>query len=243
MRKTDATHNRGFTLIELLVVVAIISLLLAILLPSLQKAKDLARQSVCSIQLRSFGLGLAQYAAENDDSLPLSGGLPRSGAWEPWSDPKNWLLLLWPTYVPSKDNPNRNLIPSSPWLCPMDARIHGEEKVQKTSYAMNIWLTGFYNSTYGPETPYKLAEVPSLSETPAMTERDGQPWGGQPESLQWESGFFPFPHRHQDGDHFLYLDSHVSLVPNLDVPGDGWMTRVHYRYAEEYFVQDDRFWR
>ena len=57
---------RGFTLIELLVVVAIISLLVAILLPSLSKAQELARKAVCSVQLKSIGQTHNLYMNEYD---------------------------------------------------------------------------------------------------------------------------------------------------------------------------------
>jgi prepilin-type N-terminal cleavage/methylation domain-containing protein len=60
---------KAFTLIELLVVVAIISLLVSILLPSLQKAKDLARQTVCMTTLKGYHLGLFQYVQDNNEYL------------------------------------------------------------------------------------------------------------------------------------------------------------------------------
>jgi prepilin-type N-terminal cleavage/methylation domain-containing protein len=63
---TKNTHRGAFTLIELLVVIAIISLLVSILLPSLQAAKELARTSKCLSTLRSLGLGLQMYAGENN---------------------------------------------------------------------------------------------------------------------------------------------------------------------------------
>jgi prepilin-type N-terminal cleavage/methylation domain-containing protein/prepilin-type processing-associated H-X9-DG protein len=63
-------HARvGFTLIELLVVVAIILLLMAILLPSLSKAREQAKQTVCASHLSAFGKGFYFYAAENRDYL------------------------------------------------------------------------------------------------------------------------------------------------------------------------------
>lgn len=56
----------GFTLIELLVVIAIIALLLAILMPSLQRVKEMARETVCRSHLRSVGLGVLLYLQDND---------------------------------------------------------------------------------------------------------------------------------------------------------------------------------
>ena len=58
--------NRGFTLIELLVVISIIALLIAILLPSLAKAKELANRSVCSANVRSIVQSLIIYAQSNN---------------------------------------------------------------------------------------------------------------------------------------------------------------------------------
>lgn len=56
----------GFTLIELLVVIAIIALLLAILMPSLQKVKEMARETVCRSHLRSVGVAVLIYLQDND---------------------------------------------------------------------------------------------------------------------------------------------------------------------------------
>ena len=60
----------AFTLIELLVVVAIIALLVAILLPSLHRAREMTKRTVCAAHLRGIGNAVHTYAAANDSWLP-----------------------------------------------------------------------------------------------------------------------------------------------------------------------------
>ena len=67
--------KRAFTLVELLVVISVISLLMAILVPALTKAKVLARRIVCASRLHQFGLALTGYADRDDKGrLPESNG-------------------------------------------------------------------------------------------------------------------------------------------------------------------------
>jgi prepilin-type N-terminal cleavage/methylation domain-containing protein len=63
--------RRGFTLIELLVVVAIIALLIAILLPSLGKARELSNRSVCAANLRGICQSMNVYASDNTEAYPI----------------------------------------------------------------------------------------------------------------------------------------------------------------------------
>jgi prepilin-type N-terminal cleavage/methylation domain-containing protein len=62
--------NKGFTLLELLVVISIIGLLLAILTPSLQKAKERARFIVCKSNFKTYGIAVAMYLQSNKDAFP-----------------------------------------------------------------------------------------------------------------------------------------------------------------------------
>lgn len=60
--KSGCAGLKGFTLIELLVVISIIALLLAIMLPALQKARESSRKTVCKSNLKQLGLGFYFYA-------------------------------------------------------------------------------------------------------------------------------------------------------------------------------------
>lgn len=60
----------AFTLIELLASIAIISLLVAILLPGLQKARDAARAIKCASNLRQVGIGMQNYATSSKGHMP-----------------------------------------------------------------------------------------------------------------------------------------------------------------------------
>jgi len=62
--------QKGFTLIELLVVIAIIALLMGILIPSMNMAREHAKRTNCSANLKSIGVGLALYADDADGKLP-----------------------------------------------------------------------------------------------------------------------------------------------------------------------------
>lgn len=61
---------KGFTLIELLVVISIIALLLSIMLPSLNKARDIAKRTVCLSNCRQWAVATATYAMDNKGYFP-----------------------------------------------------------------------------------------------------------------------------------------------------------------------------
>lgn len=72
----------GFTLIELLVVIAIIVILVGLLIPAIAKARERARQTACTNNLRQFAMSLSIYKQDHEDKLP------------------DWLSTLHAQYIP-----------------------------------------------------------------------------------------------------------------------------------------------
>lgn len=66
----DKKRLEGFTLVELLVVIAIIALLMAILMPALNRARKQAQGARCMASMRQIGLAAFLYAEDNDGKVP-----------------------------------------------------------------------------------------------------------------------------------------------------------------------------
>ena len=64
-------RSKGFTLIELLVVVAIIALLVSMLLPTLSRARELARRAICRTNQKGIGTAIEMYKNQNKDQPPI----------------------------------------------------------------------------------------------------------------------------------------------------------------------------
>ncbi len=120
----------AFTLIELLVVVTIIAVLVAILLPALQRARSSGRAVVCASRLKQQGLGMMIYLENNGGRCP-----PLA---YPSADPKNpyiWADYLYP-YVGGGDWTDRDMYRI--YSCP---EMEPDHRYQYLSFPTNVHMS------------------------------------------------------------------------------------------------------
>ena len=237
--------SHGFTLIELLVVISIIALLMAILIPALSKAKNLAQLLICDSNYKQIAMSIQTYTVDYEDYLP-------SNAWpsgEPLVQNGTWtgvgLMAPLHKYID---------VTSKAWDCPAD-----KENIGITSDSPNPWdwRSGYrdfniyfrtrddgtsmadplpaYDTNYGTN-PY-LFSVHPLYDGGMQVQYDKRykkpikiTKVKRPSSV-WIIDHYVFPHYvlHMGTDSFVYLDTHVARlrpVRDLDLYRAWWYAEV-----------------
>jgi prepilin-type N-terminal cleavage/methylation domain-containing protein/prepilin-type processing-associated H-X9-DG protein len=163
--KRKAINLRGFTLIELLVVIAVIGILLAVLLPTVARARESANRTACASNLRQLGHALLSYVNDNKAYFPAS-------ACGNVLDAQDW--IWWPQarrrdIVSCAVGKYLNLGPDN-WrvmMCPSDSgfRLRRQPDPYIFSYAMNYMMSSRSNAPrmYKKITQVRMSEAKVLA--------------------------------------------------------------------------------
>lgn len=158
---TRCKWNRqcGFTLVELLVVIAIIGILVALLLPAIQAAREAARRTQCQNNLKQLGLAFTNFESSHKQ-FPSGGwgylwtGDPDMGVGE--RQPGGWAFSLLPFL---EDSTVHQIGAGLPITQKMTAMIQQQTTPVASFYCPTRRPVGL---SYGPQTPFNADPVPGL---------------------------------------------------------------------------------
>lgn len=164
-RICSAVSRRGFTLIELLVVIAIIAILVALLLPAVQNAREAARRSQCQNNLKQIGIALHNYHETNNCFPPgwlgITGNQPDVNGLNGWGWASKLLHRMdqQPLYhaidfkvsVTNAVNAEHILRPLPVFRCPSDSSGDTWELSDSMGTPIATFAAANYVGNFGPD--------------------------------------------------------------------------------------------
>lgn len=238
-------RNRAFTLVELLVVIAIIGILVALLLPAVQAARESARRTQCLNHLKQWGTAMHLYHGTKNELPVGSRNNPR----------QTWVMFLWP-YVEEMNLDAQNEITTpfynppgtihgtldglcgqfvSIYYCPSDEGVDqtiGDYQRRRGNYVVN-WGNSFYGQILEPagKAPFshfrgdrakprstKFADITDGATATLLLSEVLKAWSSQ--DNDWRGDI------HNDDGVFRF---HTRLTPNTTAPDvieSGWFQRT-----------------
>ncbi len=224
--KGKIMRRTGFTLIELLVVIAIIALLMSILMPALNRAKEQAQRSICLSNLKQLTLAWIMYADNNDDKL-VNGDTGEYTNIHINETP--WVLKNWQAGV-TESQKRDAILDGALWSycknlkiykCPSVnkiARTREQEKVFRTYAVVDSMNCKDWPDMDAemikkrmdiPEPAYRIVFLDDGGTSPAAM-------GGWTVQVHEERWWDPPPVRHGDGTTFSFADGHSEYHKWVD---------------------------
>jgi prepilin-type processing-associated H-X9-DG protein/prepilin-type N-terminal cleavage/methylation domain-containing protein len=226
MRQPVGSLAKGFTLVELLVVIGIISVLIAMLLPALNKVRQQARTLVCASNMRQIGQMFAMYVDENRGWLPplnwkhdLDPSIPNHNSYGmvhclgPYMGHPEWSgISMVSPYIFLFDARAKEAFRRSVFVCP---------DYNPTGYTIQPYLSGVAESGYLISTsataqdhtlPRKLAKARRPASSLIHVADSYQDYVLKDRTKLLAGGRNFDIHRHNNGKaaNVLFLDGHVN---------------------------------
>lgn len=205
--------NSAFTLVEILVVISIISLLLALLMPTLSKARESSTAVQCMSNQRQIGLTMSNYAADHKGYFPPREYAPGFPSGNPFPEQgKNWgrLLVDYELPIPAVGRPHVLVCPTSTagWFSydrTYGVYFSGFSSIQNPATLaafgrIGRWESQMVNNRSHPSGTWVMGDTSTNT-------------GVQTYYFQYANGDNNLIHtRHADAANILFLDMHVEPV-------------------------------